>query len=58
MKKKVRKLTLHRDVLRTAAPSDLAGVVGGISIGCSSDNCTTTCPVTQPRTHCVCPDPG
>jgi hypothetical protein len=59
MKKKVKKLTLHRDVLRTAAPSELAGVVGGISIGCSSENCTTNCPTTgTPRTYCVCPDPG
>jgi hypothetical protein len=58
MKKKVKKLTLNRDVLRTAAPSDLAGVVGGQSIGCSSENCTTSCPGTGVRTYCVCPDPG
>jgi hypothetical protein len=59
MKKKVKKLTLNRDVLRTAAPSELAGVLGGISLRCSSENCTTTCPTTTPPwTYCVCPDPG
>jgi hypothetical protein len=55
MKKKAKKLTLSRDILRTAAPSDLAGVVGGVSALCSSEHCTETCAVTSPQTYCHCP---
>jgi hypothetical protein len=55
MKKKAKKLTLNRDVLRTAAPSDLAAVAGGVSLICSSENCTLCCPGTGPQTFCVCP---
>ena len=54
MKRKVKKLILNRDVLRTAAPSDLVGVAGGATARCGSAHCTETCPVTAPDTYCEC----
>ncbi len=55
MKKKAKKLILNRDILRTAAPSELVGVAGGVSMFCSSEHCTETCAVTSPQTYCQCP---
>lgn len=57
MKRKAKKLILNRDVLRTAAPSELAAVAGGITALCGSAHCTETCNVTAPSTYCVCDPP-
>jgi hypothetical protein len=53
MKKKLRKLNLNREVLRSVDPTDLNGVAGGTQS--SSDNCTSGCTVTGQRTYCFCP---
>lgn len=57
MNKKVRKLSLNREVLRTVDPNDLARAVGG-AFQSSSENCSTLCTTGQSagnRTYCICP---
>jgi len=56
MNKKVRKLALSREVLRTVDPNDLAQAVGGLAS--SSDQCSTLCTSgasAANRTLCICP---
>jgi hypothetical protein len=56
MNKKVRKLSLSREVLRTVDPNDLAQAAGGF--GSSSDQCSTRCTSGASAgnpTLCFCP---
>lgn len=66
MKKKSRKLTLHRETLAQLVTPHLEGVVGGVPethdkscllscrAGCSAVGCTDTCPASIIRTGCFC----
>jgi len=47
--KKTKRLQLSTETVRKLSPGDLVGVVGGTS------TLTLLCPVSQPKTHCVCP---
>ena len=56
MNKKVKKLTVNREVLRTVDPNDLSQVAGGTQS--SSENCSTLCTTGTSagnRTYCFCP---
>ncbi|HSN86815.1 MAG TPA: hypothetical protein VL025_08660 [Thermoanaerobaculia bacterium] len=56
MNKKVKKLSLNREVLRTVDPSDLTKVAGGLAS--SSDACSQLCTTGASagnRTLCICP---
>lgn len=58
MNKKVKKLALNREVLRTVDPNDLPKAMGGF--GSSSDQCTTpglctTGTSAGSPTYCICP---
>jgi hypothetical protein len=64
MKKKTRKLTLHRETLTNLTHPHLEGVAGGVPethdkscllscrAGCSDVGCTDTCPPSIVRTGC------
>ena len=64
MKRKTRKLTLHRETLTHLTRSHLEGVAGGVPYtydkscylscraGCSDIGCTDTCPPSIVRTGC------
>jgi len=57
MNKKVKKLSLNREVLRTVDPNDLTKAVGGLQS--SSDQCTELCTTGASavnRTLCFCPE--
>jgi hypothetical protein len=47
--KKTKRLQLSTETVRKLSPGDLAAVVGGTS------TLTLVCPVSQPKTGCVCP---
>ena len=56
MNKKVKKLNLNREVLRTVDPNDLSKVAGGFAS--SSDECSTLCTTgasAANQTLCFCP---
>lgn len=56
MNKKVKKLSLNREVLRTVDPNDLSKAVGGLQS--SSDECSTLCTSGASQanqTLCFCP---
>lgn len=56
MNKKVRKLNLNREILRTVDPSELPKAAGGF--GSSSDNCSTLCTTGHSdggQSYCFCP---
>lgn len=66
MKKKTRKLTLHRETLASLSKTHMEGVAGGVPetvvkscllscfAGCSAVGCTDTCPPSIIRTGCFC----
>jgi hypothetical protein len=54
--KKVKRLNLNREVLRTVDPSELPKVAGGF--GSSSENCSTLCTSGHSdggHSFCLCP---
>jgi hypothetical protein len=56
MNKKVKKLTVNREVLRTVDPNELNQVAGGLQS--SSEDCSTLCTTgtsAGARTYCICP---
>lgn len=56
MKKKAKKILLHKETLRNLQSGDLRGIVGGISLRtCTSDACTGTCGETNTSCYtCEC----
>ena len=55
MKKKIKKLQLHKETLRNLTERDLKGAVGGATVRtCETVTCDATCDCSLPPTFFCC----